>query len=193
MSDEPRSILIVDDNVPNLQFLGKLLEKSSYDPTVVTDGAKALEFLREKLPDLILLDIMMPVMDGFEVCRKIKANSRTKHIPVIFLTAKSETEDIVKGFEVGGVDYVTKPFNIVELLARIKTHVEMSVLRGLVPICSKCKNIRDDKGFWKRIEEYIESRSEVSFTHGICPSCAIELYGDEKWFQKMKGSLDGEK
>jgi DNA-binding response OmpR family regulator len=81
--------------------------------------------------DLVLLDVMMPEMDGYAVCERLKVNLGTKHIPVIFLTAKTKVEDIVQGFEVGGVDYVTKPFNKVELLARVKTHIELKTLRGI--------------------------------------------------------------
>ena len=82
------------------------------------------------------------------------------------------------------MDYVTKPFNSAELLARVKTHIEIKILRGLLPICSGCKKIRDDEGFWKEVESYIEAHSELTFSHGICPACAHTLYGDEAWYKK---------
>ena len=94
----------------------------AYEVGVAQNGLEALKFLEERLPDLILLDIMMPGMDGIELCTRLKNNHKLSHIPVIFLTAKSETNDIVKGFEVGCVDYITKPFISAELLARVKTH-----------------------------------------------------------------------
>ena len=128
MSDQKRLILIVDDNPKNIQLLGSLLSKNGYILGVATDGKKALEFVKNRTPDLILLDIMMPEMDGYEVCRKLKEGVLAKYVPIIFLTAKSETEDIVKGFNIGGADYVTKPFIATELLARVKTHLELKTV-----------------------------------------------------------------
>jgi two-component system cell cycle response regulator len=119
------TILIVDDNVHNLQVLAVIVEKLGCDSVLAMDGQQALEYVEIERPDLILLDVMMPRMDGYEICSLFKKNSQLKDIPVIFLTAKSEIEDIVKGFEVGGVDYVIKPFNAIELKARIKTHLSL--------------------------------------------------------------------
>lgn len=118
-------ILIVDDNVHNIKVLGKMLEEHGYDVAVCMNGVDTLEFVNQEHPDLILLDIMMPEMDGYEACQILKANPETAHIPIIFLTARTESEDIVKGFTVGGVDYITKPFYSVELIARIKTHLHL--------------------------------------------------------------------
>ncbi len=117
-------ILLVDDNSQNLQVLGSLLE-GAYTTAVAVDGVRALEFVKKRQPDLILLDVMMPGVDGFEVCRRLKAASETREISVIFLTARADMEDIVKGFAVGGVDYVTKPFQKEELLARVRTHITL--------------------------------------------------------------------
>lgn len=125
MTDKKRMILIVDDNPENRKVLGSLLVKNGFEVGVAKDGHKALEFLQKVKPALILLDIMMPGMDGYETCLKIKESTETKHIPVIFLTAKTEAEDIVKGFDSGGVDYVSKPFNISELLARVNTQIAL--------------------------------------------------------------------
>ncbi len=186
MAEEKKLILIVDDNPENRQVLGSLLLEVGYEVGAAPDGYKALEFIENEEPDLILLDVMMPGMDGFEVCEKLKSNMLTKHIPVIFLTAKTSTEDIVRGFNVGGVDYISKPFNSEELLARVKTHLELRTLRGLLPICSSCKSIRDDKGYWQSIEEYIENNSEAVFSHSLCTKCSEKLYGDKEWFKKKK-------
>lgn len=138
-----------------------------------------LEWLTRKHFDLVLLDIMMPEMDGYEVCKKIKSDSAKKHIPVIFLTARAETDDIVKAFATGCSDFVTKPFKAPELLARIKKELELKMLRGLIPICSYCKRIRDDDGYWNQLETYISNHSEAQFSHGICQECMDEYYPED--------------
>ena len=117
-------ILIVDDTEMNLRILISALG-DVYDVSVATDGFSAFELLEEELPDLILLDIMMPGMNGYEVCERLKADPRTAYIPIIFLTALTEIKAKSKGFEVGAVDYITKPFDIVEVKARVNTHVLM--------------------------------------------------------------------
>jgi class 3 adenylate cyclase len=121
-------ILIVDDTPANIQTLTATLKERGYQISVATNGRQALEVLARIRPDLILLDVMMPEMDGFETCRRIKASEQWRQIPVIFLTAKTETADIVKGFELGAVDYVGKPFNAHELLARVNTHLTIDRL-----------------------------------------------------------------
>jgi sigma-B regulation protein RsbU (phosphoserine phosphatase) len=119
-------ILIVDDVPRNLQLLAAILkEENKYEVAAATSGAAALKIVDNVLPDLILLDVMMPEMDGFEVCQRLKASPSTRDIPVVFLTAKAGLKDIVKGFQLGGVDYITKPFNGTELLARVQTHIEL--------------------------------------------------------------------
>lgn len=119
------SILIVDDNEANIQYLATLLDNEGYNVRAATSGEMAISAVSRMLPDLILLDVMMPNMDGYETLRKIKGISAAEKIPVIFLTAKTEEADIIKGFEEGAVDYVKKPFNSMELLARIKTHLKL--------------------------------------------------------------------
>lgn len=119
------AVLVVDDVPENLQVLVNILREKNYKISVADGSRKALAMMERFLPDIILLDIMMPDMDGFQVCRTLKTSERTRDIPIIFLTAKSETEDVVKGFELGAVDYVIKPFNKTELLARVATHLEL--------------------------------------------------------------------
>jgi CheY-like chemotaxis protein len=132
MESKEHTILIVDDVITNLDLLKGLLA-DSYNVKVANNGATALKIARMSLkPDLILLDIMMPEMDGFQVCRELKSDPSTSDIPIIFLTAKTETEDIVAGFETGGVDYVTKPFNPPELLARVSTQILIKKQRDLI-------------------------------------------------------------
>jgi signal transduction histidine kinase len=125
-------ILAVDDISKNLQVVGTLLRREGYRIVPATSGAQALERVRAETPDLILLDLMMPDMDGLEVCRRLKADALTLPIPVIFLTASNEMEHLVQGFEVGAVDYVTKPFNAPELLARVRTHLELKHARDTI-------------------------------------------------------------
>jgi len=118
-------VLIVDDNPENLMLVVNIL-KESYTVIAATDGAKALEHIfQEDKPDIVLLDIIMAGIDGYEVCRKIKSNPDTEHIPIIFITALEEEADILKGFDLGAVDYVTKPFEPKILKARVKTHLEL--------------------------------------------------------------------
>ena len=132
IEDKKSRILIVDDTPRNIQVLGAILRQEGYQLNIAQNGLQALEVVEDTLPDLILLDVMMPELDGFETCTRLKKESRTKDIPIIFLTAKVETEDIVKGFEIGAVDYVIKPFNQTELLARVKTHLELKFARERV-------------------------------------------------------------
>ena len=123
MEKTATTILAVDDTEMNLDILEGILKK--YDVIPALSGEDALEILQEEQVDLILLDIVMPGMDGFEVCRRIKADKRTHDIPVMFITVKSSEEDIKKCFELGIVDYIPKPFNAVELLARVETHLKL--------------------------------------------------------------------
>lgn len=125
MIRESARILIVDDTIKNIQVLGSVLKEQGYHLSVAQNGLEAIEILEDSNPDLILMDIMMPKMDGYEACRRIKENPATKDIPLIFLTAKTESTDIVQGFEMGGVDYVTKPFNQAELLSRVGAHIQL--------------------------------------------------------------------
>ncbi|HJX70346.1 MAG TPA: response regulator [Bacteroidales bacterium] len=118
-------ILIVDNIPGNLNFISDILYNEGFGITVATNGQDAIDITREKHPDLILLDVAMPSMDGYEVCRILKEDDSTREIPVIFLTAKGEYEDILKGFDSGAVDYIPKPFNTSELISRVKTHVEL--------------------------------------------------------------------
>ena len=122
-------ILVVDDTPANIQTVAAILKGQGYQLSVATNGKQALDVLEKIRPDLILLDVMMPELDGFETCQRIKGTEAWRDIPIIFLTAKTETTDLVKGFEMGAVDYVGKPFNAHELLARVNTHLTVDQLR----------------------------------------------------------------
>ena len=126
------NILVVDDTPDNLIMMSELL-KDEYKVKVANNGEKALKISQSQTPpDLILLDIMMPVMDGYEICRQLKANPQTQHIPVIFLTAKTDATDETKGLEIGAIDYITKPINPAILMARVKTHLDIKRMQDFL-------------------------------------------------------------
>jgi PleD family two-component response regulator len=182
-SDYIPTILLVDDNPENLKVLAQMIEQQHYHAALATCGTDALSFLRDQTADLVLLDIMMPDMDGYQVCTTLKSNAQSRHLPVIFITARDDTESIVKGFRCGGIDYVTKPFNSEELMARVRTHVELKlardelkVLRGILPVCANCKSIRSKDDNWIPMEVYLKENTEADFSHGLCPHCLQQLY-----------------
>ncbi len=134
MNDRPtalreESVLIVDDNRINLQLLYHMLTRLGYKVQTVNSGAQALDTVQTDPPDLILLDIMMPEMDGYQVCEHLKANEQTADIPILFISALDATEDIVKAFAVGGVDYIPKPFKAPEVMARVRAHLGLRALQ----------------------------------------------------------------
>ncbi|MEM8934450.1 MAG: response regulator, partial [Acidobacteriota bacterium] len=131
----------------------------------------------------------MPQMSGFEVCRILRQTYPRDVLPIVFLSAMSRGEDRVAGLAHGANDYLIKPISKEELLTRVGMHLELLTshrhqareladLRGLLPMCAHCKNIRDDDGFWNQIESYLAAHSELELSHGICPDCARRLYGD---------------
>ncbi len=190
-TDNSPTILVVDDEILVRQVLKQHLGSAGYRLEIASSGAKALEILRSEVIDLVLLDIMMPSMSGFEVCREIRKTKHRKDLPLIFLSAKGRPEDRVASFDEGGNDYLTKPIGRRELLARVATHLELLAvhrhqfeeiheLRGILPICSYCKKIREDDGYWSQLESYISQHSEAEFTHGICPGCLSEKFPEFK-------------
>jgi signal transduction histidine kinase len=142
-------ILIVDDIPKNIQLLGNILANNGYHVAVATSGKQALSIIQKRMPDLVLLDVMMPEMDGFEVCQRIKENDSFKGIPVIFLTAKHDVDDKVRGFEVGGADYITKPFETAEVLARVQMQLQLKAARDMV--------VR----YNQELEKIVEARTEA--------------------------------
>ena len=122
-------ILIVDDVTANVKVLGNILLEEDFQIIVARNGLQAIEMAKNTKPDLILLDVNMPEMDGYETCKRLKSDLTTSFIPVIFLTAFNDTQNIVKGFEAGGVDYITKPYQKKELLLRVNTHLELKFSR----------------------------------------------------------------
>ena len=157
MPDNKELILIIDDQPANLKVISSVLGKR-YSLSVADSGNKALEILNMVQPDLILLDIMMPEMDGYEVCSIIKNDSRLKDIPIIFLTAKNEIDDIVRGFELGAVDYITKPFNIAEVKVRVENHLNLAYARN--KIIGQKKEIEDNNLQLIETQDELEKRNE---------------------------------
>lgn len=132
INQPPPLLLIVDDLSENLSVLGNTLRREGYQVAIANNGKQAVSIALGKKPDLILLDIAMPELDGFDVIQLLKDDPQTEHIPVIFLTARTDLQDMLKGFSSGAVDYITKPFNSAELLARVSTHLELKQSRDLI-------------------------------------------------------------
>lgn len=153
-------ILAIDDTPENLQLLSQLLTDQHYKVRSVTKGTTAIRAAQAAPPDLILLDINMPEMGGYEVCEKLRQDDRTREIPVIFISASGETVDKVRAFEVGGVDFVTKPFQVEEVLARIKTHLQLRALRQQLQVQNEQlqQEIRDRL----KVEQALEQEREKS-------------------------------
>jgi DNA-binding response OmpR family regulator len=199
--DKRFKILAVDDEAVNLQLITSAL-KDEYDVLTALDGHDAISQLKDHKTDLILLDVMMPDINGFDVCKIIKANPLFVDIPILFLTALDTREGARQGLDVGGIDYLTKPVDIDLLKLRVRNHIEakerndlvkeqrdllarqkeeletalarIKRLEGIIPICSYCKKIRNDKNSWQRLESYITEHSGAVFSHGACPDCVEE-------------------
>lgn len=192
------TILIVDDNLNNLQILGGFLQKEGLSVEFAMNGLSALDWLSQKKIDIILLDIMMPGMDGFEVCLKIRENPANREIPVIFITAKADTESIIKGFKTGAVDYITKPFIQSELLARVKTHLKIErskrqVTHYLNKIEERNLSINSSITYARIIQKAVLNTPEVNTEylpdHFILDVPKDILSGDFYWINNIKGQV----
>lgn len=206
-------ILVAEDDATSRRMLEVTLAKWGYEVLVARDGPQAWQVLDgEEPPGLALLDWVMPGMDGLEVCRKVRSVTRTPPIYIILLTARVAKDDVVRGFEAGADDYVTKPFNSDELRARVKVGrrivelqknlalrvhdlenalARVKKLQGLLPICSYCKRIRDDQNYWQQVESYFSEHSDAEFTHGICPDCYDKVVKPK--FSRLAASGEMEK
>ncbi len=191
-------ILIVDDNPKNLQILGNYLRNEGFKVEFALDGNTALDWIGRTEFDLILLDIMMPGMDGFEVCRIIKSDPVKQKIPVIFLTAKVDAESIINGFDLGAVDYVIKPFNQKELIARVKTQIEIKrgrdeIARNLKEIEYKNKLIKYSIQYARTIQAAVLKASMNGsdfFPEQFCLFLPKDIIsGDFYWFHKIDNRL----
>ena len=198
MSNQRKSaILAVDDEPVTLALVERNLLKAGFHVVTAKNGAEGLDLLKKEKVDLILCDIMMPDIDGYEFRERMKKSANIQNLPFIFLTAQDQPGDEVKGLQTGVDEYIKKPFDPLILIARVQAVIErhkaamereeiildlrealakVKTLSGLLPICANCKKIRDDKGYWNQIDEYIRSHSDVDFSHCICPVCAKKLY-----------------
>ncbi len=189
-------ILIVDDDKINISLFERVL-KNDYTLFSAENGETALILMHEEHPDLVLLDVMMPDMSGFEVMSTMKKRPEIAEIPVIFVTALDHGESESEGLELGAVDYIHKPFDVALTKLRIRNHVERKLqrdqlkqqkleleanlarikrLEGIISICMYCKQIRNPDQTWQQIEVYISEHSEAKFSHGICPHCKDEHF-----------------
>ncbi|MCK9167403.1 MAG: response regulator [Bacteroidales bacterium] len=189
------TLLLVDDNTKNLQLLGSVLHENGYQVALAKDGSTALNSVKKVKPDLILLDVMMPDMDGFEVCRRLKEEEETAHIPVIFVTAKTDVDEIVKGFNSGGVDYITKPFNREELLVRIKTQLDLKAsLKTIEKQTQELKeaNALKDKVFSVIAHDLRGALGSVREFANMMTDNRIQLSGEElqEFFVALKEQAD---
>jgi CheY-like chemotaxis protein len=194
------SILIVDDSPSSRKMLQAYLEAAGYREVLTAESAReAFQYLGMDDPDrsaanveLVLMDVVMPEMDGVEACRRMKAVDRLRDIPVVIVTAMTETGFLEAAFAAGAMDFLTKPVNKVALLTRIRAILrlkremdarkareqdlehalqEIKVLRGLLPICARCKKTRTDEGYRQQVEAYIQGRPEVASSDGVCSEC----------------------
>jgi diguanylate cyclase (GGDEF)-like protein len=188
-------ILVVDDVKLNLQVVANILDKEGYEVTLVSSGYQALERVVSARPDLILLDLMMPEIDGLEVCEKIQSNPELADIPIIFLSASQEQEHLLKAFEKGAVDYVIKPFNPAELLARVKMHLELKYSRQklqhllqeqikLVQELERLANTDSLTGIWNRRYLLMIAEQEIKRSQRYNCSFAVLLI-DIDHFKKI--------
>lgn len=168
-------ILIVDDIPENLELLFQILIEYNYEVRRVLNGNQALRVTQIEPPDLILLDIKMPEIDGYEVCRQLKNNEKTKHIPVIFLSALNESFDKVKAFQVGGVDYITKPFNIPEVLARVENQLQRIQTKKILEEKNKTLISINQKLESQKQELEIVNKELEAFNHRVCHDIRNEL------------------
>ena len=232
-------ILIAEDSHTQAAHLKYTLTKFDYQVVVTYDGQEAFDVIKKNKPTIVISDVLMPGIDGYELCRKIKSDRDLKDIPVILLTQLSDPKDIIKGLECEADHFITKPYNEDFLLSHIqyvlvnkelrkKSFAEMGIeiffagqkhfvtsdrmqildllfstyeavlhknnelektnqklkrsletiqrLKGLIPICSHCKKIRNDDGYWQQLEVYIREHSDAEFTHGLCPDCESQFY-----------------
>lgn len=194
------TVLVVDDNRLNIDLLVDIL-KDDYKLLVALNGATALEIIQDSLPDVILLDIMMPEMDGYEVCKRLKSDPRTKTIPVIFITAKTQTEDEAKGLALGAVDYITKPVNPAIVQARIQTHLALynqnreleEKVRQRTMELAKSKELADEaskakSAFLANISH--ELRTPLNHIMGLS-SLLLEMDSDEERLELIRPVNEG--
>jgi phosphoserine phosphatase RsbU/P len=186
-------VLVAEDDSVSRLLLESILREWDYEVVSTSDGAQAWEVLSgPNPPRMCILDWQMPGLDGLELCRRLRADRATQSTYVLLLTGKGGTDNVVQGLKSGANDYLTKPFDLDELSARLgvgrrvvdlqqaltervgeleQALAQVKRLQGLIPICAWCKKIRNDQNFWQQVEEYMGEHGDVRFSHGICPQC----------------------
>lgn len=200
MDVDQATILVVDDLPENLGILSEALNRAGHKVLLNESGELAIETALKTIPDLIILDVMMPGIDGFETCRRLKDNPVTEDIPIIFMTALGDSVDEIKGLKLGAVDYITKPIKMKIVMARVNTHLTLKktqeelrvknqklqealdaikTLSGIIPICAWCgQRIKNEEGQWMSLVPYLQNHTEAKFTHGMCPECNKDVMGE---------------
>ena len=176
------SVLIVDDSQINIAVLQETLSSEGYKFASANSGKEALEIAAQITPDLILLDVMMTGMDGYETCIRLKQDSKTEEIPVVFITSRKETDDIVQGFEVGGIDYIPKPFQRKEVCSRVRTHLELHELKKRLEkkVKERTKQLHDSRlEIVSRLGKAAEYKDNETGMHVIRMSHYSELLARE--------------
>jgi len=171
-------ILISEDSAVSRLLLSTTLKKLGHEVVETKDGREAWETLQKDYFPVLISDWVMPEMDGIELLRRVRTQNREKYTYVLLLTVLEGKESYLEGMKAGADDFINKPFDEDQLAARLNVaerilslQKEVKQLQGLLPICSYCKKIRDDKNYWEQVEIYIGQRTHVEFTHGICPDC----------------------
>ncbi len=195
-----KKIVIAEDDDAIAHMVNMALGDAGYLCLRARDGQEAVNLVRTHTPDLLVLDVMMPRMDGIEVTQRLRKDVLLSKTPIMMLTALSDVDNKVKGFEAGADDYIIKPVDPAELRARVQVgarvvelHAALArrveelqdalshirTLQGLLPICLHCHRIRTDEESWQRLESYIEEHSEAAFSHSLCPECLERYYRNE--------------
>jgi len=198
------NILIVDDRPENLVALDAVLDRPDRNIVRASSGQQALALMLDHEFAVVLLDVQMPEMNGFEAAGLMRGNRRTRGVPIIFVTAINKDQAFVfRGYEAGAVDYLSKPLDPVILESKVQVFCdlyrqrrvierqveeleergrllqqrldEIETLRGLLPMCAWCRKVRNDEGFWESLEAYVSARMDADLTHGICPDCLPKL------------------
>ena len=191
-------ILIAEDDATSRIVLATALKNEGYDVTSAADGSAAWQYFQQPdAPPLAILDLMMPGIDGVDLVRRVRSVPSRVPPYLIIVSTKSDKADVITALDAGANDYLTKPFDAGELRARVEVGrrmIEMRfqlaekvveleqaleqvrTLRGIVPICANCKNVRDDQGYWNRVETYLNQHTEAEFSHAVCPDCMKRLY-----------------
>ena len=213
--NEQFKILVVDDNPEMLSLSTMILERAGYDILEATSGRDCLNKVQTHHPDLVLLDVILPDITGTEICRQIKADKNLEDIFVILVSGiQVSSEHQAEGLNIGADAYIVRPIPNKEFLARIQAGerikvaedglrekekqqqvlisqlkealAEIKTLKGFIPICSLCKKIRNDKGYWDNLETYISKHTNAIFSHGLCPTCAEKYKSEIKNLQKNR-------